>query len=171
MNTEKIRLLAEFIESIDETRFNIKSWSSKYDYEDKYFQPSSVIDLNFCDTAGCIAGWAITLENGGRAEFDPVLAPDTAIRNCRAGSEILGLTYEQGAKLFYMDEESVWANHFELYFDELSQEHKNTFMEDYAFYGDDDPGNIDQFLNDHNAITNKVAAFMLNKIADGEVTL
>lgn len=170
MNTEKIRLLAEFIGSIDENRFNIRSWSSKYDYEDQYFRPSDVIDINYCDTAGCIAGWAIALENGGRAEFDPVLAPDTAIKNCRAGSEVLGLTYAQGAKLFYTDEDSVWVNHFELYFNELSQESRNAFMDDYAFYGDE-PGQIDHFLDDHNVITNKVAAFMLNKIADGEVIL
>lgn len=171
MKTKKIRLLAEFIESIDETRFNIKSWSSKYDYEDEYYRPSDVIDLNFCDTAGCIAGWAIALENGGRAEFDPGSSPENAMKNCRTGSEILGLTYEQGAKLFFMDENSVWANHFELYFDELAQEHKDAFMENYVFYGNDDPANIDQFLDCNNVITNKVAAFMLNKIADGEVTL
>lgn len=171
MNTEKIKLLAEFIGSIDENRFNIKSWSSRYDYEDKYFHPSDVIDINYCDTAGCIAGWAIALENGGRATFDKILAPDTAKKNCEAGSKILGLTPEQGAKLFYMDEESVWANHFELYFDQLTPELKSAFMEDYAFYGDG-PDEVDRFIDENsNVITNKVAAFMLNKIANGEVTL
>ena len=167
MKTEKIKALADFIESIPARRFNILNWVSELLGEHhSYYSASEVLDINVCKTAGCIAGWALALENGGVIELPKVQTPDDAKAIVSRGAEILGLEFEQGTRLFYVDEESVWVEHINMY------EHLlDCYGGDDLEWSKEDEEQLSNFLSDTSPINNKAAAFMLRKIANGEVKL
>src|SRR5210317_43248 len=73
MNTERMHLLADLLETIKPVKFNMGYWLSHYDeVEDRYCpnsfdqdDPKDSMSLSVydCNTAGCIAGWAIAMKN------------------------------------------------------------------------------------------------------------
>jgi hypothetical protein len=163
MNKQKMLELADFIENLDRWRFNIGFWAS--DFSKGYYTPTSNLDVNICNTAGCIAGWAMAMENGGEVTMSTVVSPEMANYNVFSGARILGLTFAQASRLFYVDPDSIWVQYWEMYKHLIDIE---DIEEIEAF--SDYHGSIDsEKLGDK--ISNKVAAFMLRQIANGEFYL
>ena len=165
MNKHRMLELADFLENIEPHRFNISRWAaniSKNPYREKFdYEQSSIIDINVCNTAGCIAGWAVAYYNNGFAEFPKELNLTTAAYNVIRGAELLDLTYEEATRLFYYSEqESVWWK----YIEEIPG--TEDIISDMSDNGDCiDSYDLDEY------ITNKVACKFLRKIANGEMTL
>lgn len=167
MKVDKIEALADFIESLPPKRFNISNWISELMGSDySYYNASEILDINVCKTAGCIAGWALALDNGGVIELSRVQTPDDAKAIALRGAESLGLSLEQAVRLFYVDEYTIWVEYIDMYEELLD------------CYGDDDfewskveSNELAEYLSANDPINNKVAAFMLRQIAKGEVKL
>lgn len=167
MKTEKIKALADFIESIPPKRFNILNWVSELMGTDhSYYSSAEILDINVCKTAGCIAGWALALDNGGVIELPKVQTPADAKAIASRGAEILGLAVDQAVKLFYVDEDSIWVQHINMY-----EELLDCYGDDDFEWSKEDEEQLSNFLSDTGPINNKAAAFMLRKIANGEVEL
>jgi hypothetical protein len=154
--------LADFLENIEQERFNISMWASNLTKSSSgkfLYNPGSEVDINVCNTAGCIAGWAIAYYNNGFAYFPPLNAVNATLNVVR-GAEILDLSLEEAKRLFYTDEESVWYRNIveipgtEDFLDDVYD--GKASIEDYDF---------------ESYITSKVAAQFLRKIANGEFTL
>lgn len=166
MNKEKMLELADFIESIPPKRFNISMWASEmhganYDF----YKSSQILDVNLCKTAGCIAGWAMALENDGVARIPEIKLPDDAKLMVLSGAEILGLEFHEATRLFYVDEQSIWVQCIDLYEHLLDCEESDL---ESARWSDDE---LACFLADYDVINNRAAGFMLRQIANGEVVL
>lgn len=167
MKVDKIESLADFIESLPPKRFNISNWISELMGSDySYYNASETLDINICKTAGCIAGWALALDNGGVIELSRVQTPDDAKAIALRGAESLGLSLEQAVKLFYVDENSIWVEYIDMY-----EELLDCYGDDYFEYSKEDQDELASYLADNDVINNKIAAFMLRQIAKGEVKL
>lgn len=109
MNKERMLLLAELLDNIKPEKFNITYWTSDYNEDDNVHrcQDDKFIDLSVynCETAGCIAGWAVALKND--LEVNDV-EPDSVEAIAR---DYLGLTFEEGQRLFYYSSASIWSDH------------------------------------------------------------
>ena len=157
MNVDNMTKLADLLERLPEEKFNMTHWSSEFKYIDghseknkkKYVQ-SQYIDYYDCNTAGCIAGWAIALKNNLRSEM-----PNAGnIGNIEVikyeACQFLGLSESQGENLFLMGLSTVWYDvqfhDFDIFYD---SEHEVT----------------------SDLITNKMAAKVLRKVISGEVDL
>lgn len=163
MNRQKMIELADFIENLDGKRFNIGYWAS--DFSNGYYTPTPSLDVNICQTAGCIAGWAMAMENGGEITLPTVVSPEIANYNVFSGARILGLTFAQASRLFYVDPDSVWVEYFKQY-KHLMWIEDIEEIEAYSDY----QGRIDEEKLGEK-ITNSIAAFMLRQIANGEFDL
>jgi len=177
MNKEKMTRLALFMEDLEKERFSIGYWISE-SYINRMgnadFCEGSILDINLCGTAGCIAGWALALENNGKfAAFEYDEDYDDH-RNycgycdehhydgvCPAGyvstpvgqiqydaADVLGLTKQQADRLFIPDANSVW----------------NDYQEEYGY----ESYNYSTYYPD---IHPKHVADMLYRIVNGEVKL
>lgn len=167
MKVEKIKELADFIESIPPKRFNISNWVSEImGSNNDYYQASQTLDINVCKTAGCIAGWAMALENGGTVTVPKISLPSEAKEIATIGAEILGLEYQKAVRLFYVDEESAWVEYVHVY------EHLlDCYGDDEFEWSKESEDDLAGYLSDNGVINNKVAAFMLRQVANGEVVL
>jgi hypothetical protein len=176
MNREKMHKLALFLEDLDSDRFNIgywvsqsQMWNSELDFVEGYS-----LDTNICNTAGCIAGWAVALENNGKISIVEYLDEDDdgsdycnacddyhQINNCPKGytlidlgniqeiaSDILGLDRRQSERLFIPDRFSVW----------------NQYASDYGL-------ECSNLYVHYTNIHPKHAADMIYRILNGEVNL
>jgi len=148
MNKEKMHLLADLLETIKPVKFNMAYWMSHYNEEsDEYSlnnpdedDPNDSMNLSAydCNTAGCIAGWAIAMKND-------LQVTNEKIHNIEGqAAEYLGLYPSQAQKLFYYSgSNTIWQQHFN------------------HFGFDENRPNDDQIEPKH-------AAYALRKIADGE---
>lgn len=182
MNKQKILELADFIESIPDSRFNMNHFSSVYDPVDEDdpintndFRSFVHLDYNECNTAGCIAGWTLALENNGRVDIgfvsNPYMADSIAIR----AGHYLGLSYDETEQLFFPNNQgSIWKRYLCRYYNLLDEDSKyhihrkydgaNTenYLEQYSFFANDsfDLTNI--------RISNFCAAYVLRMIANDQ---
>ena len=177
MNREKMHKLALFLEDLDKDRFSIGYWVSQSDVFDGEveFTEGETLDINLCGTAGCIAGWAVALENNGKIAtmdcyYDEHEESYNFCAHCnechyenlcpegyvtvdlgeveKIARNALGLDAKQAERLFIPDQFSVWEE----------------YAEDYGL----EPGNVSVF---HSDIHPKHAADMLYRILNGEVVL
>lgn len=191
MNKNKIMQLADFLDTLPRHRFNISRWSSAFDsdeyYEDtkdidedvfhidswRYYYLSNVIDVNICNTAGCIAGWAIAMDNGGKVEFPTVHNSEIANNILARGAISLGLTMNQARKLFFTSQgNSVWVNYMENYIHVLDSESRNKVIEEVDFGSDYEAEQIMELFDREDIyISNSVASFVLRLIANEVIKL
>lgn len=121
MNFTRMKELAEFFEKLERTRFSMSFWTSYYDEisDDFFGDDPIVLDINDCNTAGCVAGWACAFYNNGVIDFDDLMDRYGYEENDDIGcynpeyylweaAKILDLTIEQAELLFYINESSLW---------------------------------------------------------------
>lgn len=146
MNKERMMLLADLLDSISPEKFSLTYWASynSYDEEDDSFsyisQDGDYVDLSVykCNTAGCVAGWAVALKND--LSVDNLVHVGEVERQAR---EYLELTHDQAHSLFYYSSVSIWND----YHEEL--------------------GLNDEFGYDH-AVKSHHAATMVRNLAEGK---
>ena len=182
LNTEKILELAHFIESLDDSRFNLDYYASQF-YTDYYkdvidgssFTIGHNIDINVCQTAGCIAGWTLALENGGSYNVgfvkNHIYADSMAIE---AGYH-LGIPLSYAKQLFYTYEKgSIWRRYLGRYYHLLDEQSKDFIFRKYDDVNSDNAlEQYSYFANEHIdmdeiRISNKCAAYVLRMLACGE---
>lgn len=118
MNRENMQKLADFLYYLEDSRLQMGYWVSDIDEDaedmDLYIQEGSLLDINVCHTAGCIAGWSVCLENGGvlnvhyGESFDDERMGLNAGDVSRLARAWLGLSYEAAQSLFIPDQYSLW---------------------------------------------------------------
>lgn len=148
MNKEKMHLLADLLETIKPVKFNMTYWMSHYNDEHAEYSPNNPeadapydtmsLSAYDCNTAGCIAGWAIAMKND-------LQVTNEKIHNIEAqAAKYLGLDSSQASKLFYYSgHNTIWVQH------------------SHHFGFDENIPNDDQIKPKH-------AAYALRMIADGE---
>jgi len=157
MNVDNMMKLADFLDNIDSDRFNIADWVSEIEaYDDGVeYRFGDILDQNICQTAGCIAGWALALRNGGQLvvvdedSYDFYNNPNAMLLadvKTDAG-EWLGLNFEEADQLFIPNAYSIW----------------HEYASDYGL-------ERDSGMNFYSNIHPKYAADMLRRIATGEVS-
>lgn len=122
MNKQRMLLLADLLDSIKPEKFNLTYWASnvKHDPIDDHYsyfcQDGEYVDLSVynCNTAGCVAGWAVALKN----DLNVVLTDDGAdgikIFNVESQArEYLDLTHDESTSLFYYGCNSIWSKYSE----------------------------------------------------------
>ena len=159
------------------------------DYEINSIQEIYTTEMFNCDSVGCIAGFATALSNdwktpdwikkGNTLEEEPgtfnVRAHDLVRLFELQSNAFLGLTKEQGRRLYYGDSDTIWK--YLKYYEGLSYEYS-----DLKYVGEDDD-NADEILNhevnwddeDHEiflgSITYKTAIYVLRKIMNGQIVI
>lgn len=153
MNKENILKLAKFIDKLPSVKFNMEYWSSEISGSShhgnvQYYDKTDYIDFYDCKTAGCIAGWAIAMENNLRTEIPlPTNSNDVEIIKERA-CKFLGLTSFEGDRIFFTNDSTVWNDKSYINFD---IRYDNEISDDL--------------------ITNKMAAQVLFDIAEERIDL
>lgn len=164
MNKERMFLLADLLDAIKPMKFNMKDWFSVYvgpdygndeDYDDGLrFNTTLVQVMNGydCDSAACIAGWAVAMKHDMNLNRPNNLVTDgnwnddySHLPVLIEAEEYLGLSRGQSANLFTdqsNDEDWIFSQHRE----ELG-------LDEYFDMGD---------------ITHKMAAKVVRKVASGE---
>jgi len=161
MNKERMLELAELLENANPKHFHLGSWfgfhnqirwspvvSGDIKLSDLITDTNNQIG---CGTTACIAGWAIAMKYNFNAEHTPKEEIG------REAAEYLGITEEQMYRLFYADEDSIWAE----------------LQEDYGFeVGERDvDGYYQEFDCQHWNVSNKDAAHIIKKIVSGQIEL
>lgn len=146
MNKQRMLMLADLLENINDNQFYIGNWFSMIDEFNNYCSQSDYGNIKLstydCDTAGCIAGWAIAMKHD--LSLDAHLGDSPQVE----ASDYLGLDAYQANKLFFtypMD--CVWK----VYADEL--------------------GIVFNQRGETTEVTNKQASIAVRKIAEGEWVL
>lgn len=201
MNSEKIIALADFLDTLPRYRFNMRNWASRFDNDEylrvekfynenrekygnlgedvfiqsneSFFGLNDSLDINVCNTAGCIAGWAIAMDSSGSAIINGPFTPYDAEIIVMRGAVSLGLSYIQANRLFYTARgDSVWCEDLEKYVDKLDPYSFQNVMEEVDFT---DEYHYETVVNlfDRNliVITNSVAAHVLRLIVSGDIAL
>lgn len=111
MNKERMLELAELLKNIPEKKFTMERWlnhpdNSKDQYGNYIESSDSFLyePLN-CGTTGCIAGWAVMLEN----EFKPVSLLKDGLNIQERASAWLGLTEDESSNLFFTGTDAIWS--------------------------------------------------------------
>lgn len=95
---KRLLKLADLLETVDERRFNLFSWSDPNFYEHK------------CGTTACAVGWAMTIPSFKRAGLVPEgywnVPTYKRSRGWLAIQEFFGLSYTETVELFYVDQYS-----------------------------------------------------------------
>lgn len=145
MNKERMILLADLLDSISPENFNLAYWASYYSPgEEEEFrhscQDGDYVELSAykCNTAGCVAGWAVALKND--LSIDKTVCITEIEEQAR---DYLGLTDQEAHSLFYYSSLSIW----------------NCYHEQLGL--DDDFG-FDHSVKSHHAAT------MLRNLAEGK---
>jgi len=164
MNETKMLELADFMEKLESDRFNMGYWISYIDYDENnvpLYQMNEVLDIDDCNTAGCIAGWAIAFQNSGILETGNAFSDEFYFHDdipVKARC-VLELTEMEGDRLFLFGSDSVWFQH----------------REDYGFTQHYNEGNLDglerPYAISEEEIQTKHVADMLRRIVKGEVIL
>lgn len=165
MNRERMFLLADLLDAIKPMKFNMTEWFSVYvgsDHEDqdedsdygRRFDRNSFQVMNGydCDSAACIAGWAVAMKNDMNVNRPYSCVTEGSYHGDYShlpvlleAEEYLGLSRGQSVNLFTdqsNDDDWIFAQHSE----ELG-------LEEYFDMGD---------------ITHKMAATVVRNIASGE---
>lgn len=155
MNTENIKKLVSFLEDLDSSRFNMGYWVSDTEMGDT----GNYLDTNACNTAGCIAGWALVLKSNSAIEiFDEYdIEEDMVLKDNQyhveeiidIAGEWLGLTCKQAMQLFTFHNDSLWYKY------------GHEYGLDYEY--------LRYYPNATSDIHPKHAADMLNRILNNEV--
>jgi hypothetical protein len=101
-------LLADLLDNIEPQQFNIQYWASDYDNVTHHHScQDDFVDLSAykCNTAACIAGWAVALQN----DLEVIDCPIDSIEE--RAMEYLGLGYDDKQRLFYYGSGSIWGEH------------------------------------------------------------
>lgn len=114
MNKYMMGQLADLIENIDPVRFNIEFWTGEVVkvempngevsicYNGNHYGNYHNLDLYDCKTAGCVAGWAVTMASNMRmVDMDHSDIPAQA-------ALVLGLNDKEASSLFHANSKSVW---------------------------------------------------------------
>lgn len=160
------------------------------DYEINSLQEIYTTEMFNCDSVGCIAGFATALSNDWKtpdwikkvnsSEEDPsagnVRAHDLVRLFEEQSNSFLGLTKEQGRRLYYGDTDTVWK--YLKYYEGLSYEYS-----DLKYVGEDEDENV-KWILEHNtnwddddyeiflgSINYKTAAYVLTKIMNGDIVI
>jgi hypothetical protein len=159
MNKERMFLLADLLDAIKPMKFNMNDWFSVYvggdeDYDGARFNTTTVQVMNGydCDSAACIAGWAVAMKHdmnvnrphsrvtdgnyNGDYSHLPVLVE---------AEDYLGLSRGQSANLFT---------------DQSNDE-------DWIFHQHREELGLDEHF-DMSDITHKMAAKVVRNVASGE---
>ena len=195
MNSEKFLQLADVLENLPEYRFHINRWSSVFDnarfYEDSkevdesisetllysnnecyYWGNDDILDINVCNTAGCIAGWAIALDNNGVAKFPVIREVHDANTITFRGAMSLGLTMRQAKSLFFTSsEKSIWNSHLDDYYIFLDEWSRDNILNMDLIGTGDRVAISEMFDNNEIIINNKAAAYVLRSIGRGFLEL
>lgn len=161
MKKENMLKLADFLDNLPEFRFDIGYWIAEYDENLDDYCNGHIIDLEDCNTAGCIAGWACALmnDNSYEVEFDHYTEEYEYQSVEDEAAYFLGLESYEARRLFIPNENSVWAK----------------YAEDYGIvfhdYGTKANGIPVKYLRDTRQIHPKYVADMLHRIVSGEVEL
>lgn len=175
MNVEKMLQLADLLENLpSKEMFNMESWFCSFRYDEDgeldydHLDPENVpiIDpkfINDCNTAGCIAGWAMIMddhikeyhEGGMYSDLDPYDWPDAAI----IGASILGIDDLEASMLFYTQTtKNLWYRYY--------KEIGGNFVTEFERLLPNGEKAIRLSIDQH-AITAKDAAAMLRGLATG----
>jgi hypothetical protein len=165
MNHTKMLELANFMENLEAERFNMGYWVSYFDYDEdnqkNIYQENEVLDINDCNTAGCIAGWTVALEYGGAFNIDEHIYQDSndyydfGVKD--SARNILNLKQSEADRLFLFSSESVWFDY-----------RKDYDLTEFYEYRNDE--NV-LYAIDEEEIKPKHVADMLRRIVSGEVKL
>lgn len=167
MNKERMLKLADAIENADKSQFHLGSWFGQRSIENdewsdmvsyrgevgQYF--SQFPNEMQCGTTACIAGWAVAM----KFNFDPKAYVETTVEDVAA--EYLEINKGQAFRLFFANQNSVWADHQDEYGYRVVE--KDIEDDDCIVEYDIEPREWD--------VTNKDAAHLLRRIAKGEVLL
>lgn len=159
--------LADLIENADKDQFHLGCWFGQIDAEtgewDTGGKSSGEIGEYFsqepnqltCGTTACIAGWAVAM----KYEFDEDLYIEDYVEN--EAKRYLDLTERQADRLFFAGYKSVWAQY--------QHEYNFNVVADIV----EEDGFISKLQLDPSEwnVTNKDAAHMLRRIANGEIKL
>lgn len=161
--------LANFMENLESDRFNMGYWVSFFDYDEyeknNIYQENEVLDINECNTAGCIAGWAVALENNGvldmtttTDDLDDYYQVDNIKTEARM---LLGLSESQADRLFLFGFESLWYDYRKDY--DLTEHYdtQNLYHTDESM----------PYAISEEEIKPKHVADMLRRIISGEIIL
>ena len=162
MNDTKMLELANFMENLESDRFHMAHWISYIDYDENnvpLYEMNSTLDINDCNTAGCIAGWVLALQNNGLVDTFNVYDDDYQQSVQTDAAYILKLSEKESNRLFLFGSDSVWFEH----------------REDYGFSEHYNEGNLDglerPYAISEEEISTKHVADMLRRIIKGEVVL
>jgi hypothetical protein len=164
MNETKMLELADFMENLESDRFHMGHWMSYIDYDENnvpLYEMNSTLDIHDCNTAGCIAGWVLALQNNGIVDVDTGYNFDDDYQdNIKINAaSALQLSEKEADRLFLFGSDSVWFEH----------------REDYGFTQHYNEGNLDglerPYAISEEEITAKHVADMLRRIVKGEVVL
>ena len=163
MNHTKMLELANFMENLEAERFNMGYWVSYFDYDEynlkNVYEENEVLDINDCNTASCIAGWVVALENNGAVDITEVSDEpydyDFGVKNY--ARMVLGLKESEADRLFLFNLGSVWFDY-----------RKDYDLTEYYQYLQDE--NTLYAINEEE-IKPKHVADMLRRIVKGEIVL
>lgn len=165
MNFTRMKEMADFFENLPPERFYIGAWTSYFDPDSSefFYDDHITLDINDCDTAGCVAGWTCAIYNDGIADYydlyDRFIGDDGYDTNevfSWEAAKILDLTIEQAELLFYVNEKSLWYK----------------YREDYDILVSKPASNVDyphRFFILPQSVHPKHVADMLNRIVRGEI--
>jgi len=145
-----------------------------------------------CDSVGCIAGFATALSNSwktpewlkieeGMDNSDSSVATEMVHNFEETANKFLGLTHEQGRKIYYGDRDSVWK--YLKYYEYKTYPGLKYVGEDAYEWGEDDEYYMDDVLNhhyewnyedceiDYTSIDYLTAANVLTRIMNGNIVL
>jgi len=104
MNTERMMMLANLLDSLPEEKFDLTYWVNDREQEE---ETPDYVDLSVydCNTTACIAGWAVALKND--LSVDELYCGDVE----KEAGEYLGLNRQEMQRLFYYGTETIWNDH------------------------------------------------------------
>lgn len=167
MNKERMLLLADLLDSLKPSKFDMTNWFSTYVGEngpdeseidrDEDFEIQHVMKMNGydCNSAACIAGWAVVMKHDfavNKPDVRVIQYADSPYSNAvlpvlDEAAEYLGLNEFQARELFTDEDYSVWSRHWDY------------FVHNYN-------ADCDSFRLA--SVTPKMAAVMVRNLANGE---
>ena len=104
MNTERMMMLADLLDSLPEEKFELAYWVNDREQEE---ETPDYVDLSVynCNTTACIAGWAVALKND--LAVDELYCGDVE----KEATDYLDLTSHERQRLFYYGAEAIWGQY------------------------------------------------------------
>ena len=104
MNTQRMMILADLLDSLPEEKFELAYWVNdrRQEGETPDYVDLSVYD---CNTTACIAGWAVALKND--LAVDNLYCGDVEVQ----AGDYLGLNRQEMQRLFFYGLDTIWSDH------------------------------------------------------------